>query len=168
MILLIECIVCCLVFHLLIALVHKKDNLLMAGSYPPKVRERLREMGVIPKEQKSRFSEKEIIRKVVGVLVFSVIIAFIMIFVNRQKEFTGSFLSVLAISLSITWYDAIVMDCIIFCHDKSKIIEGTEDLAEEYHNYLFHIKQSLIGTVISVILSLVSAGFVVIISSIIK
>ena len=61
MILIIECVVCCLVFHLLIALVHKKDNLLMAGSYPPKVRERLREMGVIPKEQKSRFSKKEII-----------------------------------------------------------------------------------------------------------
>ncbi len=168
MILLIECIVCCLVFHLLIALVHKKDNLLMVGSYPPKVRERLREMGVIPKEQKTRFSKKEIIRKVVGVFVFSIIIAFIMIFVNGQREFLGSFLSVLAISLSITWYDAIVMDCMIFCHDKSKIIEGTEDLTEEYHNYLFHIKQSLIGTVISVILSLVSAGFVVIISSIIK
>lgn len=140
----------------------------MAGSYPPKVRERLREMGVIPKEQKTRFSKKEIIRKVVGVFIFSIIIAFIMIFVNGQREFLGSFLSVLAISLSITWYDAIVMDCMIFCHDKSKIIEGTEDLTEEYHNYLFHIKQSLIGTVISVILSLVSAGFVVIISSIIK
>ena len=96
------------------------------------------------------------------------IIAFIMIFVNGQSEFTGSFLSVLAISLSITWYDAIVMDCLIFCHDKSKIIKGTEDLTKEYHDYLFHIKQSLIGTVISLILSLVSAGFVVIISSIIK
>ena len=168
MILIIECVVCCLIFHLLIALVHKKDNLLMAGSYPPKVRERLREMGVIPKEQKSRFSKKEIVRKVVGVFVFSVLIAFIMIYVNGQKEFIGSFLSVLAISLSITWYDAIVMDCMIFCHDKSKIIKGTEDLTEEYHNYLFHIKQSLIGTVISLILSLVSAGFVVVIGNIIK
>ncbi|MBP0960321.1 MAG: hypothetical protein J5992_09370 [Oscillospiraceae bacterium] len=168
MILIIECIVCCLVFHLLIALVHKKDNLLMAGSYPPKIRERLREMGVIPKEQKTRFSKKEIIRKVVGVIVFSIIIAFIMIFVNGQREFLGSFLSVLAISLSITWYDAIIMDCLIFCHDKRKIIKGTEDLKEEYRDYLFHIKQSMIGTVISVILSLVSAGFVVIISNIIK
>lgn len=168
MILLIECIVCCLVFHLSIHLILKKDRLLMAGSYPPKVRERLREMGVIPKEQKSRFSKREIIRKVIGVLVFSVIIAFIMIYVNGQREFIGSFLSVLAISLSITWYDAIIMDCLIFCHDKSKIIKGTEDLAEEYHNYLFHIEQSLIGTVISLILSLVSAGVVVVIISIIK
>lgn len=168
MILIIECIVCCLVFHLLIALILKKDKLLMAGSYPPKVRERLREMGVIPKEQKTRFSKKEIIRKIVGVVVFSIIIAFIMIFVNRQREFLDSFLSVLAISLSITWYDAIVMDCLIFCHDKSKIIKGTEDLKNEYHNYLFHIKQSLIGTIISLVISLVSAGFVVIISGIIK
>jgi hypothetical protein len=49
--------------------------------------------------------------------------------------------------LAITWFDAIIIDCIWFCHSKRMRIPGTEDM-KEYKDYLFHIGQSGIGTLI--------------------
>ena len=48
----------------------------------------------------------------------------------------------------VNWYDALIIDCLWFCHDKRWVIEGTEDMVDEYHNYMFHIKGSLIGQLI--------------------
>ena len=55
----------------------------------------------------------------------------------------------------INWYDAIVLDCIWFCHSKQFIIAGTEDMTKEYHNYWFHIKGSIIGELIGFIVCLI-------------
>ena len=49
--------------------------------------------------------------------------------------------------LAITGGDAIIIDCIWFCHSKRMRIPGTEDM-KEYKDYLFHIGQSGIGTLI--------------------
>ncbi|MCR5055009.1 MAG: hypothetical protein K6A69_09225 [Lachnospiraceae bacterium] len=51
--------------------------------------------------------------------------------------------------MAITWFDALVLDCGWFCHSKQVRIPGTEDM-KEYHDYLFHIKQSCIGSLIGV------------------
>ena len=42
-----------------------------------------------------------------------------------------------------------------FCRSKQFIIEGTEDMIQEYHNYLFHIKSSIIGELIGLIVCLI-------------
>ena len=47
-----------------------------------------------------------------------------------------------------------------FCHSKQFIIEGTEDMIQEYHNYWFHIKGSIIGEIIGLIVCLI-VGLVV-------
>ena len=49
--------------------------------------------------------------------------------------------------LAITWYDALILDCLWFCHSKRMRIPGTENM-QEYGDYLFHIKASIIGTLI--------------------
>ena len=46
--------------------------------------------------------------------------------------------------LIIDWYDALILDCLWFCHSKKVRIPGTEDM-EEYRDYRFHIRQSCIG-----------------------
>ncbi len=43
------------------------------------------------------------------------------------------------------------MDIIWFCHDPYFVFKGTEDMTKEYHNYWFHIKESLKGEAIALI-----------------
>ena len=43
------------------------------------------------------------------------------------------------------WFDALVVDCLWFCHSKKMIIPGTEDLVDAYHDYWHHIKYAVIG-----------------------
>ena len=43
------------------------------------------------------------------------------------------------------WFDALVVDCLWFCHSKRMIIPGTEDLVDAYHDYWHHIKYAVIG-----------------------
>ncbi len=50
--------------------------------------------------------------------------------------------------LIVDWYDALIVDCVLFCHSKHFVIPGTEDLIEAYHDYMFHIKGSCFGMLI--------------------
>ena len=47
-----------------------------------------------------------------------------------------------------------------FCYDPRFIIPGTEDMTEAYHDYWFHIKGSLIGEGIALIVCLLAAVLV--------
>jgi len=61
----------------------------------------------------------------------------------------------------VNWFDAIVLDCLWFCHDRHFVIPGTEDMVKDYHDYWFHIKGALIGMVLGCPAALV-AGWVTI------
>lgn len=61
----------------------------------------------------------------------------------------------------VDWFDAIVLDCLWFCHDRHFVIKGTEDMVKDYHDYWFHIKGSLIGMVLAIPAALI-AGLIVI------
>ncbi|MCR4584515.1 MAG: hypothetical protein K5686_02220 [Lachnospiraceae bacterium] len=73
--------------------------------------------------------------------------ALVMIRVNHAQSFIQGFGYAYIIWLAITWFDAIVIDCGWFCHSKRVRIPGTEDM-KEYHDYLFHIGQSCIGSLL--------------------
>lgn len=70
-----------------------------------------------------------------------------MIKVNRAQGFIQGFGYTYIIWLAIAWFDALVLDCGWFCHSKRVRIPGTEDM-KEYHDYLFHIEQSCIGSLL--------------------
>ena len=80
--------------------------------------------------------------------VFNFLMAFVFAFILKQfngadtfwKGFRDSYL----IWLIIDWYDALILDCLWFCHSKKVRIPGTENM-EEYKDYRFHIRQSCIG-----------------------
>ena len=44
------------------------------------------------------------------------------------------------------------MDIIWFCNDPHFVFKGTEDMVNEYHNYWFHIKGSLIGEFLALVI----------------
>lgn len=146
MILFIESIIGIVLFTLIVVPMDLKDPLAVIGDYPPAIRKRCEELGLIEKREK-RFSRNDLIRKVIAVILLIVIAAYVMIRVNHATTFLQGFTYTYVIWLAITWYDALILDCGWFSHSKRMRIPGTEDM-EEYHDYLFHIKASCIGTLI--------------------
>ena len=142
-----EAVIICLLFHLLVYRSLLKDPLQWVEDYPPAIAARVRELGLIPPVKSAR-SRGFIIQKTIKALVISVVMALIVVFVNHAETFRDGFLISYGLWLIVTWYDAFIMDCLCFAHDKRAMIPGTEDMVNEYHNYLFHIKMSGIGTLL--------------------
>ena len=83
-------------------------------------------------------------------------------YINGCDTFWSGFLTAYALWVVVNWWDAIVMDCLWFCHDKHFIIPGTEDMVKDYHDYWFHIRGALIGMLLGVPAAL-AAGLITII-----
>ena len=115
---------------------------------PLEIRKKCEELGLVEKTEK-RFSAKDLVRKALAIIVLIVAAVLVMIKINHAETFWQGFFYTFIVWLSITWFDALVLDCIWFCHSKRMRIPGTEDM-KEYHDYLFHIKQSCIGTLLGI------------------
>ena len=146
MLLLIESLIGIVIFTLIVVPSALKNPLAMIGDYPPAIKKRCEELGLIEKSER-QLSKKELIRKVIGVIVLVVLAVFIMVKVNHANTFMQGFGYAFVIWLAITWYDALILDCLWFCHSQRMRIPGTENM-KEYGDYLFHIKMSIIGTLI--------------------
>jgi len=140
---LIESVIACLLFTLLIFFLMHKNPLNMIHDYPPAIQDKVRELGLINDQQKG-YSKTDIIRKVVAIIVFGLVLAFAVYKFNGADTFIKGFLYSYLLWNVIDWWDAIVIDCIWFCHSKKVVIPGTEGM-KEYKDYLFHIKGSLKG-----------------------
>lgn len=146
MILLIECLIAMGLFALVVVPMDAKNPLGVISDYPPAIRKRCVELGLI-ENTKKRFTAKDIIRKCLGVIVLVILSVLVLKKINHAETFFEGFISSYIIWLSIAWFDALIIDCLWFCHSKRMCIPGTEDM-KEYKDYLFHIKQSCIGTLI--------------------
>jgi hypothetical protein len=69
-------------------------------------------------------------------------------YINGCAAFLSGFGVSYLLWLIVDWYDALILDCVWFCHSKRCIIPGTEDLTDAYHDYMFHIKGSCAGMLI--------------------
>lgn len=58
------------------------------------------------------------------------------------------------------WFDALVVDCLWFCHSKKMVIPGTEDMVDAYHDYWHHIKYAVIGMFTQAVIALPVGLFV--------
>ena len=146
MVLLVECLIAIVLFTLIVVPMTAKDPISVISDYPPAIRKRCVELG-LTKETKNRFEAKDLIRKGVAIIVLLLVATLVMIKLNHAETFLQGFGYTYIIWLSITWFDALVLDCGWFCHSKRVRIPGTEDM-KEYHDYLFHIVQSCIGSLI--------------------
>lgn len=130
-----------------------KNPLGAISDYPPAIRKRCMELGLI-ENSKKRFTSKDYIRKGIALIVFVIIFAFVLNRINGANTFLKGFILSYIIWLSIDWYDALILDCIWFCHSKKIRISGTEDM-KEYKDYAFHIKQSCIGMLLGLLMSVI-------------
>ena len=122
-------------------------------NYPPKIQERVKSLEQYKNDIPTQ--KKKISVKVIASLIIIIVISLIMKYINGYNIFFDGFKYSFIIWSIINWYDAIVLDCIWFCHDKQFIIKGTEDMVDEYHNYWFHIKGSIIGEIIGLFICLI-------------
>ena len=143
MVVLIESIVGCLVFTILFGGMTYINPLSMIHDYPPAIQNKAKELGLITDEQK-RYSKTDIIRKIIGIFIFGLMLAFIVFKLNDADTFIKGFGCSYLLWNIVNWWDAIFIDCIWFCHSKKFVIPETEGM-KEYKDYLFHIKASLKG-----------------------
>lgn len=157
MILVIESVVLCLAFTLMVYIM-SREPIKTLYNYPPKIQERVKSL----EEYKDQIptQENKVVAKCAASLLFVVILSLIMRFVNGCTTFAQAFAGGFVLWTIVNLYDALVLDILWFCHDPYFVFKGTEDMVEEYHNYWFHIKGFFIGEALALVVCTL-AGLVV-------
>lgn len=144
---LLEAAVLCLVFHLVIWLIIRFHPESEIYSYPPAITRRWIELGRVPVQKVPSLKER-LCRKAPAVVVIAAVLGFLVFRLNGCRSFLSGFLVSYGLWLIVDWYDALILDCLWFCHSPTCILPGTEDLKEAYHDYAFHIRASVTGMVL--------------------
>ena len=147
MLFLIESIVACVVFTLLIKLISHNRQEVFTNDYPPVVTDKLRKLGLIAEKPPAK--KKDIIRKLTAMIVFAVLFALLMRHVNGIETFWKAVLTVYGLWLVVDWYDFLVMDILLAPLDKFYQKSGVS--AFDKAAVLFHFKGSLRGMLLGVI-----------------
>ena len=153
MILVIESIILCFIFTLMVYFI-SKEPINSLYNYPPKIQERVKSL----KEYKNKIptNENKITTKLFACLIFIIILCVVLRYFNEYKTFLDSFKYGFLLWTIVNLWDVIVLDIIWFCHDKRFVFKGTEDMIDEYHNYWFHIKGFFIGETLALIVCTIS------------
>ena len=146
MILVIESIVLCVLFTIMVYIM-SRDPIKTLYNYPPKIQERVKSLDEY--KDKIPTQKNKIFAKSLASILIIIIISLILRYVNGYTTFIEGFGYGFLLWTIVNIYDAIVMDIIWFCHDPYFVFKGTEDMVDEYHNYWFHIKGSLIGEILA-------------------
>ena len=156
---LIESLIACAVFSLFVFLL-SRNPIKTIFNYPPAIIERCDRLGLVDASNKPG-GVMFYIKKVIAMILFGVLLGLLVRFINGCTTFWGGALTAYSIWCVVNWFDAFVLDCIWFCHDKHFVIPGTEDMVADYHNYWFHIKGGMIGMLLAIPAALI-AGVIVI------
>jgi len=154
MVLLVQCVICCILFTFIILPAQYKDPINMIMSYPPEIRKRVEELPQYQSTIKQR--EKSHISKKLGGLIFFVIVLSVVAYFSGCRSLGTTFVHVFTLFFVVNIYDLIVLDWGIFCHSRKLRIPGTEDMEKEYKNYGFHVKGTLIGCMLGAVVALLS------------
>ena len=124
------------------------DNLELAKlNYPPEIVQRLIKLGMVsgntPPSEWQRVKKKW-----PAILVVGALLGLLVRYANGCTTFLSGLGTAYLLWLIVDWYDALIVDCVLFCHSRRFVIPGTEDMAEAYHNYMFHIRGSCVGMLI--------------------
>lgn len=142
-ILLMECVILCVPFTVIVVTISRKNPLAVVHDLPPAIGQRAQELGLIKENQRSG-SRVVLVKKIAAALIIALLFAITVYCFNDARSFADGFGYSYLIWTVVNWYDALVIDCLWVCHDKRVRIPGTEDM-EAYQDYLFHIKESVKG-----------------------
>ena len=141
---LVESVIACLAFTLMVFLM-SRDSIKVVFNYPPVIIERCRSLGLVDDSNRPG-GPVFYAKKLIALLLFGVLLGLLVRYVNGCTTF---------------WCGVFTAYALWFCHDKHFVIPGTEDMVSAYHDYWFHIKGGFIGMVLA-IPSVLIAGVIVI------
>ncbi|MBQ8379938.1 MAG: hypothetical protein IJX34_03885 [Clostridia bacterium] len=152
MVILIEILVLCAVFTLMVCIM-AKNPIATLYNYPPKIQERVKSLPEY--KDKIPTTKNMVFTKLLAAIMMVIIISLILRYINGYTTFKEALVNSYLIWTVVNVYDVIVMDILWFCHDKRFVFKGTEDMVDEYHNYWFHIKGGIIGQVIGAVVCVI-------------
>ena len=157
MIVLIESVILCGLFTLMVFIMSRKPiNTLY--NYPPRIQERVKSLDEYKYSVPTK--KNKIAVKLIACILFVVILSLILRFINGYTTFLAAFGFGFLLWTIVNLWDVIVLDIIWFCHDPRFVFKGTEDMVKDYHDYWFHIKGFFIGEVLALVVCAL-AGLVV-------
>lgn len=83
--------------------------------------------------------------------------------VNKERTFWAGFWQSYVFLNAFSFFDALVIDTLWFCHSKWWKIPGTEDMTEAYHDYVFHWKWFFLSLIAILPLSAIIGGVVLLV-----
>ena len=144
MVFLIESVTACAIFTLLIKLISHNRQEVFTNDYPPVVTNKLRKLGLIAEKPPAK--KKDIVRKLTAMIVFAILFALLMRYVNGIETFREAALTVYGLWLVVDWYDFLVMDIVLAPFDKFYQKSGIS--AFNKAAVWFHFKGSLRGMIL--------------------
>ena len=157
MIFLIECIVACILFTLMVKLATWKKQTAFTNDYPPVVTDKLRTMGLIAEKPPAR--KQDYIRKAIAMVVFGFLFALVLRYVNGLTGFLPATLTAYALWLVVDWYDFAVVDVLMAPLDKFYQKSGVS--AFDPSAVKFHFIHSVYGMVLGLPVAMVAGLMVV-------
>ena len=154
MIIVIESIVLCLVFTVMVYFM-SREPIKSLYNYPPKIQERVR---TLPEyKDKIPTQKNKLAAKLGACVLFVAVLSLILRYVNGCTTFLQAFGTGFLLWTVVNLWDAIVLDILWFCHDPHFVLKGTEDMVGDYHDYWFHIKGFFIGEVLALVVCVFAA-----------
>jgi len=160
MILFIECLVGCLILTTIVW-IGSRNPVSLLHNYPRPIIKRAQELGIAPKGSNPK-SWLNLLRKFLAGVFSAAILGLALRYINGVDTYLKGCLYAYLIWFVVDFFDAAVLDCLWFCRDKRFIIPGTEDMVEDYHDYAFHIKKSILGLFLGIPICLVAGLFCII------
>lgn len=139
MIFLIECIVACGLFTAMLEILCAKRREIFTNDYPPVVTEKLRSLNIVSEKPK----KSDIIRKLIAVIIYAVLFAVVLRFVNGITTFLNAAVTAYLLWLVVDWYDFLVVDILLAPFDKFYKKAGVSPF--ETSAVWFHCKASMRG-----------------------
>ncbi len=162
MILFVQCVVCCVLFTLMVLPSLYKNPINWIMDFPPEIIKRVESLPQY-KDKIHKKEKRHIKKKILAVFAFVLVLSAVACF-SGCRNFLDAFLHVFLIFVAVNLYDLVVLDWGIACHSKKIRIPGTEDMDKAYNNPWFHTRGFFIGCVLGLIVALMSGGVVQIIS----
>ena len=133
MIIVIESIVLCLLFTVMVYIM-SREPIKTLYNYPPKIQERVKSLDEY--KDKIPTTKNKVFAKVLASIMIIIIISLVLRYINGYTTFMEGFGYGFLIWTIVNIYDAVVMDIIWFCHDPYFVFKGTEDMTKEFQPYL--------------------------------
>lgn len=149
MLFLLASLLACALFTLFVFIM-SRDPVRIIFNYPPAIVERCSSLGLVDGANRPG-GAAFYARKISALILLGALLGLGVRYICGCTSFARGALTAYALWCIVDWYDALVLDCLWFCHDPRFVIKGTEDMTDAYHDYLFHIRGALVGMLLGVV-----------------